>query len=153
MQTDLLREEISVGGANSIRAFGVRSIGPGSYNPLLSGYSYINETGDVRLEANLEYRFPLVSNLNGALFVDAGNVWLLREDADRPGGGIHAATFGREIALGTGFGLRYDLQFLVIRFDVGIGLHAPYNTGRSGYYNMPKFWDSLGFHLAVGYPF
>lgn len=143
----------SVGGANSIRAFGVRSIGPGSYNPLLSGYSYINETGDVRLEANLEYRFPLVSNLNGALFVDAGNVWLLREDADRPGGGIHAATFGREIALGTGFGLRYDLQFLVIRFDVGIGLHAPYNTGRSGYYNMPKFWDSLGFHLAVGYPF
>lgn len=143
----------SVGGANSIRAFGVRTIGPGSYNPLLSGYSYINETGDLRLEANLEYRFPLVSNLNGAVFVDAGNVWLLKSDTDRPGGSIHADSFGREIALGTGFGLRYDLQFLVIRFDIGVGIHAPYDTGRSGYYNMTKFWDSLGFHFAIGYPF
>ena len=143
----------TVGGANSIRAFGVRSIGPGSYNPRNSNYSYIDEMGNLKLEANLEYRFPLVSNLYGAAFVDAGNVWLTKPDSERPGGSINLRTFGREIALGTGIGLRYDLQFLVIRFDVGVGIHAPYDTGRRGYYNMTRFWDSLGFHLAVGYPF
>lgn len=143
----------TIGGANSIRAFGVRTIGPGSYHPANSKYSYLDQMGDLKLEANLEYRFPLVSNLGGAVFVDAGNVWLLKSDSSRPGGSIKAKTMGKEIALGTGFGLRYDLDFLVIRFDVGIGIHAPYNTGKKGYYNMGKFWDSLGFHLAVGYPF
>jgi len=143
----------TVGGANSIRAFGVRSIGPGSYNPKNSNYSYIDEMGDLKFEANIEYRFPLISNLNGALFVDAGNVWLMKSDPNRPGGSIKWSRLGKEIALGTGFGFRYDLDFLVIRFDVGIGIHAPYDTGKSGYYNMTKFWDSLGFHLAVGYPF
>ncbi len=143
----------TVGGANSIRAFGVRTIGPGSYHPQNSGYSYLDQMGDLRLEANLEYRFPLVSQLYGAMFVDAGNVWLLKKDPSRPGGSINLHNLGREIALGTGFGLRYDLSFLVVRFDVGIGIHAPYDTGHSGYYNMGKFWNSLGFHLAVGYPF
>ncbi len=143
----------TVGGANSIRAFGVRSIGPGRYHPGHSHYSYIDQMGDLRLEANLEYRFPLISKLQGALFVDAGNVWLTKEDENRPGGNIDLSRIAREIALGTGFGLRYDLSFLVIRFDVGVGLHAPYDTGHSGYYNMGKFWNSLGFHLAVGYPF
>jgi len=143
----------SIGGANSIRAFGVRSIGPGSYNPANSSYSYIDELGDLKLEANVEYRFPLVANLYGAIFLDAGNVWLLKPDESHPGGSFNLKTFGREIALGTGFGLRYDLDFLVVRFDVGIGIHAPYNTGRSGYYNMPRFWDSIGYHIAVGYPF
>ena len=143
----------TVGGANSIRAFGVRTIGPGSYHPANSNYSYIDQMGDLKFEANLEYRFPLVSKLGGALFVDAGNVWLMHRDPERPGGSLHLGSIGREIALGTGFGLRYDLDFLVIRFDVGVGIHAPYDTGKSGYYNMTKFWDSLGFHLAVGYPF
>ncbi len=143
----------SIGGANSIRAFGIRSIGPGSYQPQNSRYSYIDEVGDLKLEANLEYRFPLIGQLQGAMFVDAGNVWLLKPDANRPGGSFNLKTFGKEIALGTGFGFRYDLDFLVIRFDVGIGIHAPYDTGKKGYYNMPKFWDSLGYHIAVGYPF
>ncbi len=143
----------SIGGANSIRAFGIRSIGPGSYQPKNSRYSYIEDVGDLKLEANIEYRFPLIGDLQGAMFVDAGNVWLLKPDANRPGGSFNPKTFGKEIALGTGFGFRYDLDFLVIRFDVGIGIHAPYNTGKKGYYNMPKFWDSLGYHIAVGYPF
>lgn len=143
----------SIGGANSIRAFGVRSIGPGSYLPESSRYSYIDQVGDLKLEANLEYRFPLIGSLEGAIFLDAGNVWLLRPDDARPGGSFNPKTFGREIALGTGFGFRYDLDFLVVRFDVGIGIHAPYETSRRGYYNMPKFWDSLGYHIAVGYPF
>ncbi len=143
----------SVGGANSIRAFGVRSIGPGSYNPGHTDYSYIEEQGDLKMEANLEYRFPLISSLYGAMFVDAGNVWLMKKDDSHPGGNISMKTFGKEIALGTGFGLRYDLDFLVIRFDIGVGIHAPYDTGRSGYYNMTKFGKSLGYHLAIGYPF
>jgi len=143
----------TVGGANSIRAFGVRSIGPGSYNPRYSGYSYINEMGDLKLEANVEYRFPILGSLNGAIFMDAGNVWLMKPDAERPGGSINFKTFGKEIALGTGFGFRYDMDFIVVRFDVGVGIHSPYDTGKSGYYNMTKFWDSLGFHLAIGYPF
>ncbi|MBP5381338.1 MAG: BamA/TamA family outer membrane protein [Bacteroidaceae bacterium] len=143
----------TVGGANSIRAFGVRSIGPGSYHPSNSNYSYLDQMGDLKLEANLEYRFPLVSKLYGAMFVDAGNVWLRKSDPNRPGGTLKPSRLGKDIALGTGFGLRYDLDFLVIRFDIGVGIHAPYDTGKSGYYNMTKFWDSLGFHLAVGYPF
>ncbi len=143
----------SIGGANSIRAFGVRTIGPGSYHPENSKYSYVNQVGDLKLEANLEYRFPLMGSLNGAVFLDAGNVWLLKPDPDRPGASFNPKRLGDEIALGTGFGFRYDLDFLVIRFDIGIGLHAPYDTGKKGYYNMTKFGDSLGYHIAVGYPF
>lgn len=141
------------GGANSIRAFGVRGIGPGSYNPAHSNYSYLDQVGNIRFECNVEYRFPIVANLFGAVFLDAGNVWLTKEDQARPGGHFQWKNLGKELALGTGAGLRYDLEFLVIRFDLGIGLHAPYDTGKSGYYNMPSFFKSLGYHFAVGYPF
>ncbi len=143
----------SAGGANSIRAFGVRSIGPGSYNPAHSSYSYLDQVGNIRFECNMEYRFPLVADLYGAVFLDAGNVWLSKDDPNRPGGVFKWKNLGKELALGTGMGLRYDLEFLVIRFDVGVGLHAPYDTGKSGYYNMPSFGRSLGYHFGVGYPF
>ena len=143
----------TAGGANSIRAFGVRSIGPGSYNPVQSQFSYLNQIGSMKFECNLEYRFPIIGSLFGAVFVDAGNVWLLREDPDRPGGKFEWKNFGRELALGTGAGLRYDLDFLVIRFDIGVGIHAPYDTGKEGYYNMTSFGKSLGYHFAIGYPF
>ena len=143
----------SIGGANSIRAFSIRSIGPGSYHPARSTYSYIDETGDLKLEANIEYRFPIIANLYGAAFIDAGNVWLMRENDKQPGGKINMSDFGKTIALGTGVGLRYDLDFLVIRFDLGIGIHAPYDTGKTGYYNMPSFGKSLGYQFAIGYPF
>ena len=146
-------ELFSVGGANSIRAFGMRNIGPGSYHPATSQYSYIDQMGDLKLEANLEYRFPIIGKLQGAAFIDAGNVWLLRESPSQVGGKFSFRNFGEQIALGTGAGLRYDLDFLVIRFDLGIGIHAPYDTGRSGYYNMPSFGRSLGYHFAIGYPF
>ena len=146
-------ELFSVGGANSIRAFGMRTIGPGSYHPVKSQYSYIDQMGDLKLEANLEYRFPIVGKLQGATFLDAGNVWLLRESESQPGGQFGFRNLGEQIALGTGVGLRYDLDFLVIRFDLGIGIHAPYDTGKRGYYNMPSFGRSLGYHFAIGYPF
>lgn len=141
-----------VGGANSIRAFTVRSLGPGSYKAPHSKYSYMDQTGDVKLEANAELRARLFGSLHGAVFLDAGNVWLLRADEQRPGAQLTTQTL-KNIALGTGVGLRYDLDFLVLRFDLGIALHAPYQTAKSGFYNIEKFKDGLGFHFAIGYPF
>lgn len=147
-------EQFYIGGANSIRAYTVRSIGPGSYHPGERGrYTFIDQTGDLRLEANLEYRFPIVGNLRGALFLDAGNVWLLRSDEGRPGAKFNVKNFADEIALGTGFGVRYDMDILVFRLDCGVALHNPYKTSRKGYYNIERFKDGLGVHFAIGYPF
>ncbi len=80
--------------------------------------------------------------MHGAVFLDAGNVWLLKSDPMRPGGTLRASTFLRDLALGTGVGLRVDISML-----------APYDTGHGGYYNMASFGKSLAFHLAIGYPF
>ncbi len=147
-------EQFYVGGANSIRAFTVRSIGPGSYRvPADQVNGYFDQTGTFKLEFNVEYRFPIFGPLHGAMFIDSGNVWLLKNDPNRPGGTLRARTFWRDIALGTGVGLRVDIGMLVVRGDLGIGIHAPYHTGKRGYYNMTKFKDSLAFHLAIGYPF
>ena len=82
-----------------------------------------------------------------------GNVWLLQEDKQIPGAQHTAANFLDDIAVGTGLGLRFDMDVLVLRADLGIGIHAPYDTGKTGYYNMTSFKDSLTFHLAIGYPF
>lgn len=147
-------EQFYVGGANSVRAFTVRSIGPGSYRaPDGQPADYFDRTGTFKFEANVEYRFPIVGPLHGALFIDSGNVWLLKADSMRPGGKLRGSTFFKDLALGTGVGLRFDISMLVIRGDLGIGIHAPYDTGKRGYYNMTSFGNSLAFHLAIGYPF
>ena len=148
-------EQFYIGGANSIRAFTVRSLGPGSYRPPRDDRNgYLDQTGDFKLEANVEYRFGIMGRLNGAVFLDAGNIWLLKNDPKRPGAELKWKGLANEIALGTGFGLRYDISYLVIRADLGIGLHTPYpNPDKKGYYNISSFKDGLGFHLAVGYPF
>ncbi|KAA6315580.1 Outer membrane protein assembly factor BamA, partial [termite gut metagenome] len=109
--------------------------------------------GDIKLEGNLEYRFRLLGNIHGAVFLDAGNIWMLRDDPNRAGGRINLKNLPGDIALGTGAGLRYDLSVMVIRLDCGVALHTPYQTLRKGYYNIPRFMDGLGFHFAVGYPF
>ena len=147
-------EQFYIGGANSLRAFTVRSLGPGTYNPgKNTKYGYLDQTGDIKLEANVEYRFPIFGELYGATFLDAGNVWLMRKDESRPGGEFTLKNFAKSLALNTGLGIRYDLTFLVIRLDMGVALHVPYETGKSGYYNIPKFKDGLGLHFAIGYPF
>lgn len=147
-------EQFYIGGANSVRAFAARNIGPGGYPADENDtYSFINHVGDIRFEANLEYRFRIISDLHGAVFLDAGNVWLMRKDPARPGGEFRLKDFPRQIALGTGVGVRYDLGFLVFRLDWGIALHEPYDTGKSGYYNIRKFMDSTALHFAIGYPF
>lgn len=146
-------EQFYCGGANSVRAFTVRSIGPGSYHVPTDKGDYFDQTGTFKFEANVEYRFPIYGPLHGALFLDAGNVWLLKEDPMRPGGKLKGSTFFKELATGTGVGLRFDIGMIVVRGDLGIGIHAPYDTGKKGYYNMQSFGKSLAFHLAIGYPF
>lgn len=145
-------EQFYVGGAHDIRAFPLRGIGPGSYHSA-GRYAYIDHTGDVKFEANAEWRFPLVGQLSGALFVDAGNVWTLRHDASRPGSQLRLKTLATDIALGTGIGFRYNLRLLLLRADIGIPLHLPYTTTRRGYYNIPHPVKSLCLHIGVGYPF
>lgn len=146
-------EQFYIGGANSIRAFTVRSLGPGSYRaPRDQVNGYFDQTGTFKFEINTEYRFPIVSVLHGAVFLDAGNVWLLRNDPSRPGGQLKGSTFLRDLALGTGVGLRVDLGMIVVRGDLGYGLHAPYDMGTPHYFNI-AFKNAFAFHLAIGYPF
>lgn len=146
-------EQFYVGGANSVRAFNVRSIGPGKYVPTGGRFSYIDQTGDIKFQCNLEYRTQLWGSLHGAVFLDAGNVWTLREQENLEGGKFQVGHFLKEMAVGTGVGIRYDLGMFVVRLDWGIGLHVPYDTGKSGFYNISKFSDAQAIHLAVGYPF
>lgn len=148
------REQFYIGGANSVRAFTVRTLGPGSYHPeKIDNYSYYDQTGTFKFETNWEFRFPIMGYLNGAVFLDAGNVWLLKDDEARPGGKLEMKNFFKQLAVGTGAGVRFDMKMLVVRADLGVGLHLPYDTTRKGYYNIPKFKDGLAFHLAIGYPF
>lgn len=146
-------EQFYIGGANSIRAFTVRSLGPGSYRPPEAAENgYFDQTGTFKLELNAEYRFPIISVLHGAAFVDCGNIWLLKNDPLRPGGQLKGKTFLKDLALGTGVGLRVDIGMLVIRGDLGYGLHVPYYNGTNHYFNI-LFKKAFAFHLAIGYPF
>ena len=146
-------EQFYIGGANSIRAFTVRSIGPGSYRaPRDQVNGYFDQTGTFKFELNAEYRFPLVAQLHGAFFIDTGNIWLLKNDPLRPGGKLSGKSFLKDLALGTGAGLRYDLDMIVLRLDVGYGLHTPYSNGTPHYFNV-RFKDAFAVHLAIGYPF
>jgi len=155
-------EMFYVGGANSLRAFTVRGVGPGSFPGLSNkAYSYLVQNGDMKLVLNLEYRRRLFGNLHGALFLDAGNVWNLSSDytsnamMSQYAGttDLNIKDFWREIAVGTGVGLRYDLDFLILRLDWGLGLHMPYSTDRSGYFNAKPFWRDQTLNFAIGYPF
>lgn len=146
-------EQFYVGGANSIRAFNVRSIGPGKFAPTNSKFSYIDQTGDIKFVANLEYRPRIWGDLYGAIFLDMGNVWNIHEEEYSKNGKFYARNFFKQMAVGTGVGVRYDMGMFVIRLDWGLGLHLPYETGKNGFYNIHRFKDSHSFHFAVGYPF
>lgn len=177
-----ITELFYVGGANSIRAFAMRDIGPGSFPEFTTKkrqYSYVFRNGDLKIVANLEYRTPLFGNLEGAVFLDAGNVWRFKTDmlasiddyteVDEDGltpqeqyeedmyyydmMQFKPSKFLEDIALGTGIGLRYNLGFLVVRLDWGVALHFPYDTGKSGYFNINRFKDAHTLHFAIGYPF
>jgi outer membrane protein assembly factor BamA len=152
-------EMFYVGGANSIRAFSVRGIGPGSFPGIDDkAYSYLMQNGDIKFVANVEYRRQLFGSLYGAVFLDAGNVWTIEEEFgdELPGYGTSQFKLKdafRQMAVGTGIGIRYDLDFLILRLDWGVALHLPYETEKSGFYNIPEFKGSHTLHFAIGYPF
>ncbi|MDR1173004.1 MAG: outer membrane protein assembly factor [Bacteroidales bacterium] len=147
-----------VGGANSIRGWRLRSLGPGSYKDSASFTSYPNNTGDIKLEVNLEYRFKLVGRLEGALFMDAGNVWDSHKDEDRLGADFSFDRFYREIAVSGGLGLRLDFKYFILRSDLGMKLHDPSGNGRWAFTPKPDgsrrvSWDDFCLSIAIGYPF
>ncbi|CAG5085422.1 Outer membrane protein assembly factor BamA [Parvicella tangerina] len=144
------------GGSNGIRAWKARTLGPGSYQDDELRYDKI---GDIHLEGNVEARFPLISWVEGALFVDAGNIWLLNEDSLRVGGLFDKSKFISEIAFGGGLGLRFDLDFFVIRLDVAAPIKNPSLPGGSrwiwegGLSEERKNFYKPQFNLGIGYPF
>ncbi|MDD2960986.1 MAG: BamA/TamA family outer membrane protein [Muribaculaceae bacterium] len=147
-------EDFYAGGPNSIRAFATRSLGPGSFKELDGVDSPYLHSGSFQFILNAEYRFPIFGIFKGALFLDAGNVWLLKDEFNLyEGGMLTGKSFLKDIALGSGIGLRVDLNMLVVRADLGVALHAPYETGKSGYFNIPSFKKSLALNIAIGYPF
>lgn len=148
-------EDFYSGGPNSLRGFPVRGVGPGGFSDTDSLVTMLNmRGGSFKLEMNVEYRFPIWGVLNGAVFVDAGNVWLLKDPADiYINGLLSGKTFFKDIAVNTGLGLRVVMDIIVLRADLGIGLHAPYDTGKSGYFNMRPVNKNLTLNFAIGYPF
>jgi len=148
------RELFYAGGANSVRAFAARTLGPGSYKPeFRDRYTMYDQNGTFKIDINTEYRFPILGYFKGAVFLDAGNVWYIQDGTYYSYAVLDLKHFFDELAVGTGLGLRLDMDMLVVRADLGIGIHAPYDTGKTGYFNLPSFKDALAFHIAIGYPF
>lgn len=139
------------GGANGIRAWQSRTLGPGAYS---SGDSYPNNVGDFKLEANIEYRFKLFWLLEGALFLDAGNIWNINRYENRPGAHLNA-DFYQQLAVGTGIGLRLDANFFLLRFDLGVKMRDPSLPRGQKFVLLNHnggFRESV-FNIAIGYPF
>ncbi|MEX2335839.1 MAG: BamA/TamA family outer membrane protein [Fulvivirga sp.] len=149
-------KQFSIGGSSSIRAFRARSVGPGVFESADS-LRYIDQTADIKLEANVEYRFEIIGSFKGAVFVDAGNIWTLQEDENRPGSKFGTDDFLTQIALGTGVGLRFDLQFFVLRLDLAFPLKIP-TADRWLFSDIAindREWrrQNLVLNIAIGYPF
>lgn len=147
------------GGPNSVRAFNIRSLGPGAYRPLnFDAASFFDQAGDIKLEANVEYRFPMFPYVKGAWFADAGNIWLLRSNPAL-GGGEFGPNWLQELGVGAGFGLRIDVDILVIRFDLATPLRKPWlpegerwlNDLAPGQHTWRR--ENLNLVFAIGYPF
>ena len=140
------------GGANSLRGWSVRTLGPGSYQDTIP-QMYPNSTGDIKLEVNAEYRFKLFWILEGALFADAGNVWDMHKDAKRPGADFDWDRFYREIAVSAGVGIRFDVQFFVFRTDIGFKLRDPVLSDPWDRLQRWRGLRSANLNIGIGYPF
>jgi hypothetical protein len=152
-------EQFFIGGSSSIRAFRIRTLGPGSYHTDESAFQ-ANESGDIKFEANTELRYTMGKYLGFAGFIDAGNIWLRKETPDKPGSGLKGNDFLNEMAVGMGAGIRLDFSVLLIRFDFSIPLRKPwYPEGNRWVFNEINFgekeWrkDNLILSIGIGYPF
>lgn len=144
------------GGANSVRGWSVRSLGPGRYTEHDGRINFINQTGDMKLDLNAEYRTHLFWKLGGAFFIDAGNIWTLRDYSGQPGGQFRVNEFLSQLAASYGLGIRFNFDFFILRFDLGMkAVNPAYDTDSDDHYPLlhPKFQRDAAFHFAVGLPF
>jgi outer membrane protein assembly factor BamA len=144
------------GGANSVRGWSVRSLGPGSYKEKDGLINFINQTGDMKLDLNAEFRTHLFWKLGGAFFIDAGNIWTLRAYEDQPGGQFKLKNFLNQIAVSYGLGIRLNFDYFILRFDAGMkAVNPSYEIDMSPHYTLvkPDLSRDFAFHFAVGLPF
>lgn len=143
------------GGANSVRGWSVRSLGPGRFIGTDGRIDFINQTGDMKLDLNLEYRANLFWKFGGALFIDAGNIWTLREYEDQPGGQFKMSEFWQQLAVSYGLGIRLNFDFFVVRFDMGMKAVNPAYENEKDHFPIvhPRLSRDFAFHFAVGLPF
>lgn len=143
------------GGANSVRGWSVRGLGPGSFNGSDGRIDFINQTGDLKLDLNAEYRTHLFWKIHGAAFIDAGNIWTLREYAEQPGGQFKIDSFWRQIAVAYGLGLRLNFDYFILRLDGGMkAVHPAFKDAKRHFPIIhPKFNRDFSLHFAVGLPF
>ena len=144
------------GGANSVRGWSVRRLGPGKYKGQDGRIDFINQTGDMKLDMNAEYRTHLFWKLGGALVVDAGNIWTLRNYKDQPGGQFSIGDFPSQIAVSYGLGLRFNFDYFIVRFDLGMkAINPAYSAESSEHYPLlhQRFSRDYAVHFAVGLPF
>lgn len=141
------------GGANGVRGWSVRTLGPGKYDSKNSVTDFINQCGDIRLDLSMEYRAKLFWVLESALFVDAGNVWTIRNYENQPGGMFKLSSFYKEIAMAYGVGLRLDFTYFLLRFDLGMKAYNPAENQERWPLIKPKWGRDAAFHFSVGYPF
>ena len=143
------------GGANSVRGWSVRGLGPGGFKGTNGAIDFINQTGDMKLDINLELRSFLFWKVYGALFVDAGNIWTLRAYEEQPGGQFRFKDFYKQIAVSYGLGIRFNFDFFILRFDMGMkAINPAYSTKEEHYALLhPDFSRDFAFHFAVGLPF
>jgi outer membrane protein assembly factor BamA len=143
------------GGANSVRGWSVRSLGPGKFVGTDGRIDFINQTGDMKLDLNVEYRAKLFWKFSGALFIDAGNIWTLREYDEQPGGQFKFSEFFEQLAASYGLGVRLNFDFFIVRFDMGMKAVNPAYSDNVGHFPLlhPKFSRDFAFHFAVGLPF
>ena len=148
-------KQFFIGGTNSIRAFRARSIGPGVFDGALQNNGFLpDQSGDIKLELNTELRGKIYNFIKGAIFVDAGNIWLLNENTVKPGAQI-SSKFLEQLAIGTGVGLRFDFSFLILRTDLAFPLKHPSSKNFNTINMLDSTWrkNNLVFNLAIGYPF
>lgn len=144
------------GGANSLRGWPVRGIGPGRFKGTDGRIDFINQTGDMKLDLNMEYRTHLFWKLDGALFIDAGNIWTLRDYPDQPGGQFKFRNFLSEMAANYGLGFRFNFGYFIVRFDLGMkAVNPAYEAEDEPHFPIihPRISRDFAFHFAVGLPF
>lgn len=141
------------GGANSVRGWSTRSLGPGSYKRVNSSMDFINQTGDIKLEASIESRHKIGTMFELAGFVDAGNIWTIKNYKSQPLGYFRFSEFYKEIAVAYGLGLRFDLGFLLLRFDTGFRAYDPSESQSDRFVLFSPRLSRMAFHFGIGYPF